>query len=193
MVYPRNARSLVAWLPVVPGDVVGMVGTHPPLQQSLAHAGAKVIDLPPEPPDDRSLTGPLAHLVLLASRPDDPWLAPGAAAEAVCPGGTVLVGVRHRWNALRRTGLSAGQLERALAGAGVVDCRVLGASHGLYNLRALVPLDAALMRWYAEHSFLPRSYRGALAIGLLCRLGERAPLGVLFPVLIGIGTVRTPA
>jgi hypothetical protein len=70
---------------------------------------------------------------------------------------------------------------------------VLGASRSLDNLRALVPLDAALMRWYAEHSFLPRSYRDALAIGLLCRLGERAPLGALFPVLIGIGTVRTPA
>jgi hypothetical protein len=192
MVYPRNARSLVAWLPVVPGDVVGMVGTHPPLQQSLAHAGAKVIDLPSEPSDDPSLPGPLAHLVVIAAEADDPWLAPGAA-NTVRPGGTVLVGVRHRWNALRRTGLSAGQLERKLARAGVADCRVLGASRSLDNLRALVPLDAALMRWYAEHSFLPRSYRDALAIGLLCRLGERAPLGALFPVLIGIGAVRTPA
>jgi hypothetical protein len=73
-----------------------------------------------------------------------------------------------------------------------VGCQVLGVSHGLHNLRALVPLDPALMRWYADHSFL-RSYRGALGIQLLCRLGMRGPLRALFPMLVGVGTVRGSA
>lgn len=192
MVYARNARSLAAWIPVVAGDVVGFVGTHPPLQQSLERAGATVTILPPEPSDDLPLTAPLAHLVMPVAGAGDAWLAPGVAARVVRPGGTVLVGVRHRWTVVRRRALSAAQLERKLADAGIAKCRVLGASHSLHNLRALVPLDAASMRWYAQHCFLPRSYRGALGIGVLCRLGTRAPLRALFPVLVGIGTVRTP-
>lgn len=193
MVYPRNARSFAAWIPVAGGDMVGMVGTHPPLQKSLANVGAKVVDLPREPVDDLALATPLAHLIVLTATADDPWLAPGAAAATVRPGGTVLVGVRHRWAVTRRGGLSAAQLERRLARAGVVDCLVLGMSHGLHNLRALVPLDAPLMRWYADHSFLPRSYRGALGVRLLCRLGMRGPLRALFPMLVGVGTVRGSA
>jgi hypothetical protein len=192
MVYPRNARSLAAWIPVAAGDEVGIVGTHPPLEQSLANAGAKVVAMPPEPSDNLPPAGQLAHLVVPAAVTKDPWLAPGVAAGAVRAGGTVLVGVRHRWTALRRTGLSAGQLERKLTGAGVEGCRVLGASHSLYNLRALVPLDVTLMHWYAQQSFLPRSYRGALGVRLLCRLGNRAPLRALFPALVGVGTVRRP-
>jgi hypothetical protein len=190
-VYPRNARSLAAWIPVADGDVVGMVGSHPPLRKSLVNAGAIVVRLPRVPPAD--LTEPLAHLVVPAAGPRDPWLAPGAVTATVRAGGTVLVGVRHRSIALRRGALSAAQFERALAEAGVADSRVLGASHGMYNLRALVPLDAALMRWYAQQAFLPRSHRGALGIRALCSLGRWAPLRAMFPVLVGIGTVRVPA
>jgi hypothetical protein len=49
------------------------------------------------------------------------------------------------------------------------------------------------MCWYADDSFLPRSYRGALGIQLLCRLGMRGPLRALFPMLVGVGTVRGSA
>jgi hypothetical protein len=190
-VYPRNARSLAAWIPVADGDVVGMVGSYPPLRTSLVNAGAAVVTLPRVPPAD--LTETLAHLVVPAAGARDPWLAPGAVTAAVRAGGTVLVGVRHRSTPLRRGALSAAQFERALTAAGVAGCHVLGASHGMYNLRALVPLDAALMRWYAQQAFLPRSHRGALGIRVLCRLDRWAPLGALFPVLVGVGTVRAAA
>jgi hypothetical protein len=192
MVYPRNARSLAAWIPVAAGDLVGIVGTHPPLEQSLANAGAKVVAMPHRPADDPGPAVPLAHLIVLDADARDAWLAPGAVAGVVQVGGTVLVSVRHRWTVLRRDGLSARRLERRMAGAGLVNGRVLGASHGLYNLRALTPLDATLMRWYAEQSFLPRSYRGAIGVSLLCRVGKGAPLRALFPVLVGIGTLGTP-
>lgn len=193
MVYPRNARSLAAWIPVTPGDLVGMVGLHEPLERSLVNAGAKVVPMPRDPSGDPGVTDPLAHLVVLSDNLDVGWLAPGVAADAVGPGGTVLAGVRHRWNALRRSGVSAGQLERTMAATGVVDCRVFGVSHGMHNLRALVPLEPPLMRWYAEQAFLPRSYRGGLGIRSLCRLGTATPLRALFPMIVAIGTVRSSA
>lgn len=192
MVYPRNARSLAAWIPVASGDLVGMVGEHPPLQQSLERVGAKVVDLPPGrgPGPD---TPPLAHLVVLPTTADEPWLASATLPDTVAPGGTVLVAVRHRSHRLRRGGWTAAGLARELAAAGVGGGHVFGVSHGLYNLRALVPLDAALMRWYADHAFLPRSYRGAVGVRVLCRLGAAAPLRAMFPVLVGVGTVGADA
>jgi hypothetical protein len=58
----------------------------------------------------------------------------------------MLLCVRHRRMMLSRGGSSARHLVRMMAAAGIPDSRVLGVSHGLYNLRALVPLDPALMR-----------------------------------------------
>jgi hypothetical protein len=104
---PEKRAIVPRLISVAGGEAVGMVGTHPPLQKSLANAGAKVVDLPSEPVDDLALTAPLAHLVVPVAAADDPWLAPGAAAATVRPGGAVLVGVRHRWTVGRRGGLSA--------------------------------------------------------------------------------------
>jgi hypothetical protein len=86
MVYPRNARSLAAWIPLAHGDLVGIVGTFPPLERSLANAGAKVVAMPHEPADVADAATSLAHLVVLASDTRDPWLAPGAAAGVIRAG-----------------------------------------------------------------------------------------------------------
>lgn len=189
---PRNERSLAAWIPVTPDDPVGIVGAYPALRRSLEAAGAQVIALPAAPPDGHD--GPrLAHLLVPLAQVDDPWLAPGMAAEWVRAGGTVLVGARHRWSVLRRQAWSAAELTHGLTLAGLTDCRLMGLSNGLYSFRALVPLDAATMRWYAQHAFMPRSYREVLGVRVLCALGIPTSLRAMFPMLVGVGTVRPPA
>jgi hypothetical protein len=189
LVNPRNVRSLAAWIPVTPGDAVGIVGAYPPLSASLERAGARIVALPVQP-HDGTVPDRLAHLVIPDAAGADAWLASGVIARHVRPGGTVLVGVPHRWRTMRRGGWSAAGLARWLSSAGISRCRVLGVSHNLSDLRALVPLAAPTARWYGEHAFLPRSYREALAIRLLCRLGGRGPLRAMFPVLIGVGPIE---
>jgi hypothetical protein len=190
MVNPRNVRSLAAWIPVAPGDVVGVVGAYPQLRTSLERSGATVVPLPARP-DDGAAAELLAHLVIPDAVSAGAWLTPGAVARRIGEGGTVLFGVPHRWRRVRPGAWSAAGLSRRLAAAGISNCRVLGVSHNLSDLRALVPLDASTVRWYAEHAFMPRSYREALAIRVLCRVGARAPLRAMFPVLVGVGTVGT--
>jgi hypothetical protein len=189
MVNPRNVRSLAAWIPVTPGDAVGIVGAHPQLSSSLERAGAEVMVLPGQPDDGAA--DPLAHLLIPDAAGAEAWLAPGVIARRVRRGGTVLVGVPHWWRTMRRGTWSAAGLARWLSSAGVARCRVLGVSHNLSDLRALVPLDAPTVRWYGEHAFLPRSYREAVAIRLLCRFGGHGPLRAMFPTLIGVGQVES--
>lgn len=185
-----NERSLAAWIPLEPGERVAVAGSCPPLEGALRHAGAAVRRCRSTVELADGARHAVDHLIVpdLDDVPD--LLHGGVIRHAVRPGGTVLVGAEHRrWRPARSTAHSTRSLQAALAGCGVGHIDVFAVRQSLSNPRAIVAVDARVLRWYVATSFLPLSRpESILASGLQLMRPGRVVLA-LFPALMALGEI----